>query len=43
MQDYKMNHGTWPQNPIVILLFIILFEIGCYFLVQPLLEAFKSI
>jgi len=43
MQDYKVNPGHWPQNPLVILLFIVVFEIGCYFLMHPLLEAFSSI
>lgn len=41
MQDYKATHGTWPRNPVIILLFIVLFEIGCYYLIQPLLDALK--
>ena len=41
MQDYKVQNGCWPKNPVIILLFIVLFEIGGYYLIHPLMEAFK--
>ena len=42
MQDYKVRQGSWPTNPIIILLFILVFEVVCYYLFAPLLELVKA-
>ena len=43
MQHYKIQQGKWPGNILIFFLFIICFELTCYFLFAPLLEILKLI